>query len=56
MKCWHCQSKLVWNADFDFEDYGIEGDGIVTNLTCSNSECGCEVECRLPIKTIKGEK
>ena len=41
MKCWHCQSKLIWGGDNTFEDYCLEGDGIVTNLSCSS--CDSEV-------------
>ena len=26
MNCWHCQSKLIWNSDFSYEDYCIDGD------------------------------
>ena len=35
MKCWFCNSELIWSSDFSFEDYGLEGDGIVANLSCS---------------------
>ena len=43
MKCWHCKEELIWGGDFDFEDYGYEGDGIVSNLSCSNCEASVEV-------------
>ena len=35
MNCWHCQSKLIWGGDHTYEDYCIEGEGIVSNLSCS---------------------
>jgi|TARA_Y100000401_G_scaffold10911_1_gene7470 DNA-directed RNA polymerase subunit RPC12/RpoP len=38
MKCWHCKEELIWGGDHDYEDYDMEGDGIVTNLSCDN--CG----------------
>ena len=41
MNCWHCQAKLIWDGDHSFEDYCIEGDGVVTNLSCS--KCDAEV-------------
>lgn len=44
MNCWHCNSKLAWQNDFSFEDYAIEGDGIVTVLMCSDEECGSMIE------------
>lgn len=38
MKCWFCRGELIWNNDFSFEDYGLDGEGIVSVLTCS--DCG----------------
>ena len=38
MNCWHCKKKLIWGGDYDFEDYNIDGNGIVTNFSCSNCE------------------
>ena len=34
MNCWHCNTELVWGGDFTFEEYGLEGEGIVSNLSC----------------------
>ena len=39
--CWLCGGRLIWGADFDAEDYGYEGDGIVATLHCSS--CGADV-------------
>ena len=42
-ECFHCGERAVyWNADFSFEDYGLEGEGIIHHCTCSN--CGAEIE------------
>lgn len=42
-QCFNCgQYAVVWMNDFDFEDYGIEGEGIVHVCQCSN--CGAEIE------------
>jgi len=47
-ECFHCgQRSVVWQADFDFEDYCFEGQGIVHVLTCAN--CGADIEYRIPI-------
>lgn len=44
MKCWHCNSEVIWNCDYDLEDiYGEEG--IISSLQCSNDECGASYEC-----------
>ena len=49
MNCYICNNKLIWNGDFDYEDYsrmgvdGLEGDGIVSNLSCPNCEAHVEV-------------
>ena len=42
MTCWYCNGKMVWQSDFNFEDYGREGEGIVTILTCSECEARAE--------------
>lgn len=41
VNCWHCNTQLIWGGDHDYEDYGSEGEGIVTNLSCP--ECGAFV-------------
>ena len=35
MNCWHCNSEVIWGGDHTYEDYCMEGEGIVTNLSCS---------------------
>ena len=41
-ECFHCgQRSVVWDADFDFEDFGLEGIGIVHVCHCAN--CGAEI-------------
>ena len=42
MKCPKCEQELIWGGDNDYEDYGSEGDGIVSNNTCFNEECDVE--------------
>lgn len=47
-QCFHCLcNSVVWDADFDFEDFGYEGEGIVHICHCAN--CGAEIEYRVPI-------
>ena len=42
-ECFHCGAKaVIWDADFDTEDYGYEGPGIVHDCHCSN--CGAEIQ------------
>ena len=42
-ECFHCLTRsVIWSADFDFSDYGLEGQGLVHCLHCSN--CGAEIE------------
>ena len=42
MNCWFCNSDMIWGSDFNFEDYGLEGDGVVATLTCSECEAYAE--------------
>ena len=51
MKCWHCKNELIWNTDFNYEDYGLDGDGVISALSCPNQSCGAYVEVYL-----KGEE
>ena len=47
-QCFHCGScSVVWGNDFSFEDYGIEGEGIVHSCHCGN--CGADIEYYVPI-------
>ena len=39
MRCPKCNKELLWRGDNDYEDYDLEGEGIVGNYTCTNEEC-----------------
>lgn len=42
-ECFHCGAQdVIWDSDFTFEDYGIDGEGIIHNCHCTN--CGAEIE------------
>ena len=42
-ECFHCLAKAVsWDADFNPEDYGIEGEGVIHICHCNN--CGAEIQ------------
>lgn len=46
-ECFHCLTKgVIWDSDFDFSDYGLEGTGIVHHCHCVN--CGAEIEYYVP--------
>lgn len=47
--CFHCGGQLIWDNDYDFDDMGYEGSGIVHCLHCK--DCGAEVEYRVEDKT-----
>ena len=48
MECWHCNTKLIWGGDNDYD--GPEFD-MVTNLTCP--ACEAYVEVYLPGEEIE---
>lgn len=50
MNCWHCKFELIWGGDDSYEDYGLDGEGIVSNFSCSNNDCESSVIVYLPIK------
>lgn len=42
-ECFHCGAKAVsWDSDFDFSDFGYEGEGVVNCCHCNN--CGANIE------------
>ena len=54
-ECFHCLARAVsWDADFDFSDFGYEGEGIVQMGQCNN--CGAEIEYRIPCEPIDEEQ
>ena len=53
-QCFHCLSNGVsWSCDYDFEDYGLEGEGLIHICQCNN--CGAEIEYRVPLNNIEEE-
>lgn len=48
-ECFNCGCmSVIWDCDYDFSDFGYEGQGIVQTLHCEN--CGAEIEYRIEIK------
>jgi hypothetical protein len=43
MKCYLCKQDLSWNNDESYDDYEMEGEGIVTILSCLNEECDVDI-------------
>lgn len=42
-ECFHCgEQTVIWDNDFTFEDYGLEGEGLIHVLHCAN--CGAVIE------------
>ena len=53
MKCWHCETELIWGADHDIDDDDTYN--MVTNLHCP--KCYCVIDVYYPSeKTIKEYK
>ena len=46
MICVNCRGNMSWQNDFEFSDYGAEGEGIVSVYYCS--ECGTLSENYIP--------
>ena len=52
-QCMHCGAfAVIWDNDFDFEDYGYEGVGVVQEYHCT--ECGAEITCK--VKTDEDDR
>lgn len=53
-ECFHCLTKsVIWDSDFDFSDYGYEGEGIVHVCHCTN--CGADIEYRIPCNVTEDD-
>jgi len=39
MKCPQCSRTIIWEEENEYEDYGIEGDGVIGVYICENKEC-----------------
>lgn len=54
-ECFHCGEKaVIWDGDFDFDDYGYEGEGIIHCCHCTN--CGAEIEYKILIGSEEDER
>ncbi len=51
MICPFCQQQAIHSGDHDYEDYGLDGEGIVSNGCCINEDC--EVETIIIHRDIK---
>jgi len=40
--CWFCGTKMKWSDDSSFEDYGIDGKGIIAEVYCPS--CGATAD------------
>ena len=53
-ECMHCLSRsVVWECDYSFEDYGLEGEGIIHECHCSN--CGADITYYIPVGGEEGD-
>lgn len=54
-ECFHCLRRtVVWDCDFDFEDFGYVGEGIVQVLHCTH--CGAQIEYRISFEEDEDEE
>lgn len=54
-QCFHCGTYGVyWVGDFSFEDYGLEGEGVINVCHCGN--CGADIEYYVPCEPIEDGK
>ena len=38
-KCFKCASDVIWGGNHMYDECGLDGEGIVSNHTCSNDNC-----------------
>ena len=54
VKCYNCESDMIWRHDFNFNEVGYEGDGVVTSFICP--ACDTYAEFVIPDKNSKYSK
>ncbi len=42
MKCPSCDNELIWGGDHSYDDYGMDGEGVVSNSSCPEIKCDVE--------------
>ena len=42
-KCKECNIELTWGGDHTYEEYGLEGQGVVSNYNCADELCPIEM-------------
>tara|TARA_R110002020_G_scaffold22078_4_gene74731 strand:+ start:7869 stop:8024 length:156 start_codon:yes stop_codon:yes gene_type:complete len=42
MKCPSCGNELIWGGDHSYDDYGMDGEGVVSNSSCPEIKCDVE--------------
>jgi len=42
MRCPQCSQILIWQSDFEYEEWFIEGEGVVGTYACVNEECNVD--------------
>lgn len=47
-ECFHCCCRsVIWDCDYDYSDYGLDGEGIIHECHCTN--CGAQITYYIPI-------
>ncbi len=47
-ECFHCMERaVIWDCDYDYSDYGYDGEGIIHVLHCTR--CGAQIEYDIPM-------
>lgn len=52
IRCHFCGNPLTWSNNFSFEDYGIEGEGIVSTHICGTCDTTVDFYCPIDEETI----
>jgi hypothetical protein len=43
MNCPSCNNQIHWENDFNYEDYGRDGEGAVLVYSCHNEQCDIDL-------------
>lgn len=53
-QCFHCGCDgVIWDSDFSFEEFGVEGEGIVH--TCHCTKCNAQITYFISLDNTENE-
>ena len=43
-RCLKCDTTMIWQSDFNYDEIYDDGEGVVSFYKCSNEKCGADAQ------------